>query len=361
MIITKMLLKKYEKGIEGRKFAIFDNIPGQAHGMYRGLTICEKYGAGYKYLHKSKQCIGLKLMCTMENQVRTILMASASEYLWNASSYNAEKARQRSIARIAGSIDAVKPILLFSQEYLKIAYKYPVDKIIRPKKDFITRKGVRPVIYKKLDKREISKYSIDDEEYKKLCIKISLLNNALKEIEQKSKNKMLTDEFKTFFNNMEEIINYLHENSIPPPLIPPVGSYSFNMNNIPGGTRYAKRGPDKLMSVAIYGNQTANNTLTAVFNMEKLPVKDVILQLAGWDCDKNPPTMLIKINKQKIFTGKTTFGHTYPYKTGPGKMTISIPAKCFVKGKNIITIINNAPASDLIDNWIVVAGIKLKF
>ena len=355
------IIKQYEKGIEERRYAIYDNTITQVHGMYRGLVMCEKYAEGYKNLFKSGRCLGSN-GGMFYNEVIAIKCLCIAEWNWNASRYNAEKARQRAIAKTAGNIEAVKPILLFSQEYLKIAYKYPIDKRIRPEKDFIIDKGIRPVVgHKKLKKREIAKYSIDDKEYQRLCEKISFLGDTLKEIEQKSRNKILTAEFKIFYRNMKEIIEHLHKNSIPAPTIDCKGSYTFNMNNIPGGVHYKERGPNKLMSAAIYGNQTANNTFTAIFNLKNLPEKAITLELDGWDCDKNLPPMLIKVNNKKVFSGKTTFGHTYPYKTGPGKMNISIPAKYFNKGKIIIKIIDDAPSSDLVDNWIVVAGIKLKF
>ena len=70
-------------------------------------------------------------------------------------------ARQKAIAKVAGNPGAVKPILQFSNEYIKLAYKYPVDKRIRPVKDFVLLKENRPVIgLVKLDGREISKYSM---------------------------------------------------------------------------------------------------------------------------------------------------------------------------------------------------------
>lgn len=357
------IINKYEKGIEGRRYCIYDNTPGQAHGMRRGLLLCEKYASGYKNLIQSKKCIGIQASCTLDNQMRMIFGASIAEYLWNASRYDAERARQRAIAKVAGNAEAVKPILLFTQEYLKIAYKYPIDKRIRPKKDFILEKGIRQAVgHKKLKKREVAKYSIDSEEYKKLCIKIAFMSNIMKKIEQKSKNKMLTGEFKLFYRNMKEIIDYLHKNSIPAPLIEAEGIYTFDMNRIPGGINYKERGTNKQMSAVIYGNQTANNIFTVTFKLKELSTKNnCTIKLAGWDCDKSIPTMMINVNGHKVFSGKTTFGHTYPYKTGPGKMNISVPAKYLLKGKNIIKIINNAPVSDLIDNWIILAGIKLKF
>lgn len=356
------VVKNYKKGIEGRRFKLFDNTCTQAHGMYRNLTICEQYGAGYKELF-TPECIGVGGCIDMSNEVRKIRCMSMAEFMWNASRYDAERARQQAIAKVAGNVEAVKPILLFSQEFLKVAYKYPIDKRIRPIQDFILGKGIRPAIgTKKLEERELSKYSIDDEEYKQLCKRISLMGKLLEQIEEKSKNKMLTAEFKLFYRNMTEIITYLRKNSLPAPTITPEGSFTFNMNNVPGGTIYKKRGPAKLMSAAIYGKQTANNTFTATFNLASLPVKkNIVLELEGWDCDKNLPLMLIKVNNHKVFSGKTTFGHTYPYKTGPGKMSISFPVKYLCKGKNIIKIINNASVSDFIDNWIVLAGITLKF
>jgi beta-N-acetylglucosaminidase/Glycosyl hydrolase family 20, domain 2 len=357
------IIKKYEKGIEGRRFRIGDNTPGQMHGMYRGLTICEKYGVGYKYLYKSKKCLGIRASCTPNNQVRLILIKSAAEYAWNASRYNPELARQKAIAKISGSIKAVKPILIFSYNYLKLAYKYPIDKRIRPKKDFILGKGIRAVVGgKKLEEREISKYSIDDEEYKKLSENILIMDVELKQINKECKNKMLTAEFNLFYRNMKEIIAYLRKNSVPAAIINPEGSFAFNMNNVPGGVGYKTRGPRKLMSACLYGNQTANNTFTVVFNLKSLPAnKNITLELDGWDCDKHLPLMVIKVNDKKVFAGETTFGHTYPYKTGPGRMNITIPAKYLRAGKNLIKIIDDEPSSDSIDNWLVLAGVKLKF
>ena len=62
-------VKQYEKDIGKRRFDLADNTCTQAHGMYRGLTICEKYGNGYKALWPSK-CIGIKAAIDMSNEVR---------------------------------------------------------------------------------------------------------------------------------------------------------------------------------------------------------------------------------------------------------------------------------------------------
>lgn len=359
----KYIVDKYITGIGGRRFLLCDNTPGQAHGMYRGLTLCEKYGEAYEEIYKSGKCIGAKPNYGFANPMRNIRALSIVEYMWNASRYNAEKARQRAIAKIADNTEAIEAILRYADEYLKIAHKYPVDKRLADKKrkDFCVI-GTRPVVgWKILEDKELSKYSMEDDEYKRLLAKIVDMEVILQEIDKKSRNKLLTAEFHLLQDNLKEIITHIKKKSKPLALINSEGLFSFDMNRIPGGTHYRSRGPNKIMAACLYGNQTATNTFTATFRMTKLPHKAVALKLNGWDCDKSIPPMVVKLNGHKIFFGKSTFGHTYPYKTGPGEMDIKIPEKYFKKGRNELKIIDDAASSDMIDNWIVIAGITFQF
>lgn len=360
----KYIVDKYIKGIGGRRFFICDNTPGQAHGMYRELTVCEKYGEGYDEIYKSGKCVGVKPNYSFSNPMRNIRSLAIAEYMWNASRYNAEKARQRAIVKVAKNPEALSPILRYADEYLKIAYKYPVDKRLPGtiREDFCVTKGLKNVIGRKvLEDKELSKYSMENNEYKRLLGKIADMELILKEIDKSSRNKLLTAEFHLLQDNLKKVIKHIKENSIPLPVVKPEGSFAFDINRIPGGTNYKTRGPDKTMSACLYGNQTATNTFTAVFEMTKVPVKDVVLELSGWDCDKSIPPMVLEINGHKIFSGKTRFARTYPYKTGPGKMSFKIPAKYFSKTRNELKIINNSDSSDMIDNWLVIAEITFKF
>ncbi|MCF6310858.1 MAG: beta-N-acetylglucosaminidase domain-containing protein [Verrucomicrobiales bacterium] len=358
----KEVVTKYQKGIQGRKFIIFDNTPGQQHGMYRGLVICEKYaerkvGDGYKHLYGSN-CIGIKAMSIPDNQVNTIMCLSIAEYMWNASTYDPEKARQRAIARVAGDPDAVLPILEYSHEYLKIAYKYPIDKRVpsKTRSDFVVQEGQRQVVgRRKLEDRELSHYPIDKANYDKLNEKIKSMETLLLTIEETSRNPRLTAEFHMFQKTMIEMIDYLHQKNTSLPLVNPGGMFTFDINNVPGGKSYKIRNGEKV-SCIIYGQQTPNHTLRASFNMDTVPVKDVTLVIEGQDCDTVIAGIRIKINGEEIYVGKTPFvQHGWRAKELP------VSANFFKKGTNTIEIINTTQSSDFVDGWAIISGISLNF
>ncbi len=355
---TKSAIAKYEKGIEGRPFIIADNTPGQAHGMYRGLTICEPYGEprardGYKLLYGTN-CVGVKANFSPDNQVRLIRCMSIAEYMWNASRYNPEKARQRAIAKVAGNPLAVEPILKYAGLYLKLAYKFPIDKRIPSKKrrDFIVEKGQRQVAgLKALEDKELSRYSIGSGEYKKIQGQIKQMDELLKKIVKTCRNPKLTAEFTVYQKNMIEIIDYLHRNNKPLPVIDPHGKYVFNMNDVPGGRGYTNRGNGKI-SCAIYGKQTPYCFLEAVFRMEKLPAGKTVMTIEGRNCDKHIADMKIELNGHRIFSGKTPF-----VVKGWKTKSFTVPAGYFRKGKNVIKILNTSQSSDFIDHWVVISEI----
>jgi len=353
----KNVIKKYEEGISGREYMVFDNTPSQAHGMYRGLTIFEKYGEGYGNLSKSRKCVGFHEMAGFTSPTPDVLSLSIAEYMWNASRYNAERARQRAIAKIAGNPAAVRPILQYSTEYLEIAYKYPIDKRLstRSREDFIVEKGKAPVVGTSvLEEKELSRYSIDDTEYERLKPIIASTQALVREIESTSRNPLLSAEIRMFQRNLIEVIEYLH-NTKKMARITPVSTVVFNINDVPGGIHYADWGNGKI-GCAIYGTQTANNTLEVVFEMDTLPVKDVTLAVEGQDCDKNHADMQIKLNGREIFAGPTPF-----VKNGWVNKEFPISSTIFRTGRNLLQIINTSPSSDYIDHWALISGIEFRF
>ena len=350
----KSVIERYKRGIEGRRFMIHDNTPGQVHGMRRGLTICEKYGEGYKNLY-CDECIGIE-GGGPGNQISLIMCLSIAEYAWNASKYNAEESRQRAIAKIAGNSKAVKPILMFSQEYLKIAYKYPVDKLLNKPEKYNPETGMeRPALSNLLNKRELTRYQIRLQEYNKLQKRIAFLKQTLNEIEENSKNHDLNAIFRLYYDNLVTIINYLYKNSKELVTVTPHGKFYFDINDIPGGCRYQKRDNGKV-STALYGIQTSNNALTVVFNVNELPSQIVRLVLEGQDCDKNIATMKLSVNGHKIYQGNTPF-----VQNGWKKQAFSIPAEYFKIGRNKIEVSNITESSDYIDHWVMISEIALEY
>lgn len=345
------VIEQYEKGIEGRRYVMHDNTPGQCFGMYRGLQICEKHGEGYADLSRREKYLGTRPYgAGNATQMSTVKALQIAEQLWNASRYDAEKARQRAIAKVAGSTEAVEPIIRFSEEYLKIALKYPIDKRL-------SKERLKTAVVGKhqLEDKELTRYTVDDEEYTKLNRKIGWVGDLLKQIEQTCRNPQMTAEFNTFYQNMNEVIAYLHKNNKPLPQVKPEGAFVFNMNDVPGGTRYEKRNNGKV-SCAIYGQQTPTSMLEASFEMENIPARDAVLTIEGQDCDKNIATIRVEINGNKIYEGKTQF-----VQNGWQTKDFSVPAKYFQNGRNVIKITNTCESSDFIDHWVLITEIAIKF
>lgn len=353
---SKPAIKRYETTVEPYKYVLFDNTPTQAHGASRGLAMLEKYATGYKNLLQTKRCVGFEIILFIDNQFRKITAMQAADYMWNAASYDPEKSRQRAIAKVAGSSAAVMPMLNFASTYLKLAYKYPIDKRIRPKKDFIIKTGYRPVTgYKKLDKREMSMFSFDRDEIRQLDRELAELSKLSKKIASLSNNQLLIAELQLLTRNAREIITVLTKNSTAPVKIKPQGTYDFDLNKVPGGIGYRDYGNGKL-SVVIYGEQTANRILTASFNMAELPSKSVNLLLEGQSCDKNMVKIKITLNGKTVYSGITPF-----VQNGWSKKSIAFPAKYFKQGRNTLKIINLANSASSSDYWAMFSGIGFEF
>lgn len=347
-------IDKYEKGIEGRGYAMHDNTPGQCFGAYRGLTICEKYGNGYGNIAKRGKFIGTRAYVNSSNQVRHIKCLQVAEQLWNARNYDVERSRQQAIAKIAGNPSAIDPILNFADEYLKIAYKYPIDKRLRPESDFVLDKNAAPIIRIPLEKRDVSRFSIDDSEYSRLKEKMGEISRYLAQIEETSKNKMLTDEFKLYFRNMQEVIEHLYSKRSTLPVMSADGSLTFEIDKVPGGTHYEKRNNGKI-SCAIYGQQTPNPVLNARFRVEKVPDNDPVLLLEGQDCDKNIATIRVELNGNLIYEGQTPF-----VQNGWKSKEFKVSSKFFKTGVNDLRIENTCQTSDFIDHWALISEIIFK-
>ncbi len=345
------VIDKYEKGIEGRRYIMFDNTPGQCFGMYRRLQLCEMYGKGYKNLSKRKNFLGARPNGIGNGLPCSVIKAfQVAEYLWNAKNYNPEKARQRAIAKVSGNPDAVAPIIRFNDEYLKIAFKYPVDKRLSGKKPRNTGVG-----FYKLDDNEIFRYGIDSKEYAKLKHQTSRIKKLLEKIKSSCRNPQLTAELYRFYENMNKVLDYLHKNNKPLPLFKASGTFYFNMNDVPGGIRYKDRGNGKI-SCVIYGRQTPDNMLEATFQMETLPQKNAILVVEGRNCDKNIADIIVKLNNRKLYDGKSPF-----IQNGWKLKEFHVPAEYFKKGRNTIKIINTCQSSDYIDHWAIISEIGLRF
>lgn len=353
------IIEKYEKGIEGRSYAMFDNTGTQRLGMYRNLIIGEKHGEGFKNIYARKKFIGgVSIGPGVSNQIRLIKNLQVAEMQWNAYSYNAEKARQRAIAKVSGNPNAVESIMRFTEDYRTMAFKYPIEKRTPLKNinDFIIDKGQREVVGRYvLEDKELCRYNIDVMEYAKLKKIMANMSKLLVDIKKESRNELLTKEFEIFQRNMIEIINYIYKNSKPLPMLNPRGTYCFKMSTVPGGLHYRDWGNGKT-GVSVYGQQTPTHTLDAVFQMDTMPTHNIILQIEGQDCDKNIADMRVLFNGYELYKGKTPF-----IKNGWKVIKLSIPAKYFKKGRNVIKIINTSQSSDFIDHWMLISEITLKF
>lgn len=354
----KHVIDKYEKGIEGRRYAMFDNTPGQYFGMYRRLMMCEKHGAGYGELLKRKKFIGVYSLSSIANQIRKISTYQIAEMLWNAQKYNAEKARQRAIAVVAGNPAAVEPIIRYSEEYLSIATKYPIDKRLpteqrasfRIKKGYGLNVGTYP-----LKEEELCRYTIEKKEFANLQRKMKNMALLLKKIKTVCLSEMLIKELEQYQRNMEKIITHIYKNSKPLPVVAPIKKHTFDITKIPGGHAYRNWGNGKI-GASLYGEQTSNDNLYTAFEMKTLPAKDVILEIEGQNCDKHIANMRIVLNNHEIYKGKTPF-----VQNGWTVKKFPIPLKYFKKGRNFLKILNISPSSDYIDHWILISGVNFIF
>lgn len=362
--ISKKHIEEFEKSIEGRQFTFTDHALHSYYGRDRGLvTGTEKYGAGkggpgYKHLYDSK-CLGLRINIAPVNQVRLMLLLSAAEYLWNASSYNPEKARHRAAAKVSGSNEAVEPILEFTRKYRNLLEAYPIDYRLphRSRNEFRTNKDQLRVLGSRVLTEEMSKrYGISDSQYKNLLSTVDEMKMLLAQIEHFSRNSLLVEEYAMMHENMFDIISHLNRKHAPPPLINSQDDFCIDMRLVPGGGIRSYRERNGKIGCAIYGKYTGFNILKPTFRTHSLPEEDVVLKIEGRDSDKNIADIVIEFNGVQIYKGKSPFSR-YNWEIAKFKL----PAEIFQKGENILVIENTTPESDLMDYWVVINEICFSF
>ncbi len=348
-------INAYEKGIGGRNYVIHENIGTQAHGMYRSLVAGETYAAGYGPLADSSKFGGMLALIYPSNQMRTIKCWQMADYYWNAHNYDAEKSRQRAIAKVAGSAAAVEPMIRFSEEYLKIAYKYPVDKGLPGKKSkdpsYRSNGSQDPVIGRSvLAEKEVARYSIGEADYQAVLQQLAALEKRLQTLTENCPNKILAEEAGIMADNARAIIEYLYRNQVEEPRFD--HKLVFDINRIPGGTHYRNHGNGKI-GCALYGQLTPYKELEIHFIMPK--PEELQLFIEGQNCDKNRAAVKFEINGHEVFSGPGPFGDYPEWR----EVRYSIPAGCLKEGRNTLKIINLSPYSDFIDHWIIVSGLRL--
>ncbi len=345
-------VKKYEEGIEGRNFFIGENIVTMTHGMYRNLIVAESHAEGYRSLAASPKFVGGRANLTPENQLRKTKSMQVADFYWNARGYNAERTRQQAIAIMVGA-KAVEPLIRFSESYLKLAYKYPVDQALPGTKandpSFRAKGMTRPVIGRKvLRESEVQRYAIDENDYRLAMTQLKDAQDWSAKFEATSNNPIFSEEVAIMTRNAGAMIDYLYRNQKALPEFK--DKLEFDINNIPGGTHYKDRGNGKI-GCALYGQLTPYKQLEAVFNTNNR--EDAYLTVEARNCDKNLATVRFELNGHKIFEGISPFGEYPEWK----KIRYCIPAGYFQKGRNVLKIINLSPYSDFLDHWIIITGL----
>ncbi len=334
-------VKRFKDGIEGRRFVVFDNTPGQMYGYGKNIRIFDSYAAEYDGLWE--YCYGIHGMHRFSNPpfpwLSDALGMIMAEYMWNADNYDAEKTVRKVIVKVAGK-KAVEPLLSFKYHYLRIVAKYPVWK--------------EPA---KISNEEKNRYKIDDDRYNKIKIDIDALKDNLEKIKTVSINKEIIGELETLYRWVVEGIELLRIRELK--TYKPNGEISFLPDDFFGGSGYTVYSylcePKK--AVWIYGKRTTTHTLEAKFKLSSLPQSDATLTIEGQDDDKEGKTKIeISINGNILFNGPNHF-------IEKGWSKISYPIKkSFLKiGENILVIRNLEDSDSFNSKWFMVSEAKIVF
>ena len=281
------------KGLEGRRFVLFDNTFGQPLGKARGPVLFETYASGYSALLTTDKFAGIHVMGVMGRNSRFVIkVMQVADYLWNAKRYNPERSRQRVLSKIAGT-DAVESLLNFRREIIKVAKVFPIDKTI---------KQLQYIGY-------LKSIIVTAEQHK---TNIALLKQAgvyLKQIEQTCKNRKLVKELQELHKNSINIVNYYYQKNRQGKTVKPEGLVKFEFpTDIVGGTyfrNYAWKCP-KRNGVAVYGKAKLGGSKAFInFKLDQLPSKDVTLIVEGQACQGI--VHAIRINGTTLLKAKDVF------------------------------------------------------
>ncbi|MCF6175578.1 MAG: protein O-GlcNAcase [Victivallaceae bacterium] len=325
------------KGIEGRRFVVFDNTFAQPLGKNRGPVLFEQYAVGYQALTETDKCLGLHVMGVMNRNVRfTIKGMQIADYLWNAKRYNPERSRLRVLTQIAGA-EAVKPLLAFRRKMIKVAKDFPIEKTIA-----------------RLNKGYLKSIIVTEQQYKTNLEWLKQANAYLQQIEKTCKNKALIAELQQMHKNGIAIVNYFYHKSRKGKTIKPEGIVTFEFPaDIVGGIyfrNYAWKCP-KRNGVAVYGRGKPGGAKAFInFKLTELPTKEIKLSIEGQAC--HGIVFAIRINGTTLIENKDIF----PYGNWKTKQ-LTIKKSLLKPGLNVIEFETmNAGAA-----WVMISKVELKF
>lgn len=186
-------IKRFKKGIEERRFVIFDNTPGQRHGMGRGIRMFDPWADRFGNLHKF--AYGIHGMQGFSEppypKIADIQALTMADYMWNPGNFDAKTTLIKAMTRVAGK-EAVDHLFKFRHHYLRIAHRFPVE--VKPAKLSIEKK---------------KSFKVTEEKYRRLQPDIKGVRKALEKIKRTSKNVQLAENLESKYKLMIEVIHSL--------------------------------------------------------------------------------------------------------------------------------------------------------
>ena len=333
-------IEAYHEAIGGRRFIIFDNTPGQRHGLGRRVTFFDPYADGYGNLHRS--CYGIQAMAIFgDTVVRNAQAMIIAEYMWNADIYRAEDAVKRVMAHVLGR-KAVPSLLVFRHHYLRILKAYPIERQLSQ-------------ITGTMRKR----YALTDEQSKRVELSLQGARSALHELEQLQPEHPLVLELAEKYQAMHAMLDALREQPVAVNEYDATGTIELDLDTFAGGEGYRTYGNrcEPRYAVWTYGMQTPFHTLTTRFRLKSAPDRPVKLVLTGQDDDKNGSTRIqIVINDQPAFDGDNTC-----VPLGWSDQTIHLPPGLLQVGENHLVIRNLEPSPSLGSEWFMISRCAFVF
>ena len=188
---TKKMIREFKRGLEGRKFILFDNTPGRR----RGIIMFDDYASGFKPL-LNEGCYGVNVLFRFGYPVKyselsKIMGMTIAEYLWNADKYTPSKAVRRIMVKTAGRA-SIKHLLEFKKHFLKIASTCPVEKNLA-----------------KLSSADKKRYRLTYDDYRDLEPEIIAAGKALVKARETCKNKKLISELEAYYDQMIDVVKAL--------------------------------------------------------------------------------------------------------------------------------------------------------
>ena len=324
----------YHKAIGGRRFVIFDNTPGQRHGLQRRVSFFDPYADGYGNLHRS--CYGIQAMAIFgDTMVRNAQAMIMTEYMWNADTYRAEDAVRRVMAHIVGR-EAVPSLLVFRHHYLRILKAYPLEKPLDQVTDTMRKR-----------------YALTDEQFKRVESSLQGARSALHELQELRPEHPLVLEIGEKYRAMQAMLNALREQPVTVNAYDAHGTIELDLDTLAGGEGYRVYGNrcEPRYAVWIYGTQTPFHTLATRFRLTSPPDRPAKLVLTGQDDDQDGTTRIrIALNEQTVFEGDNTC-----VPLGWSDQTIALPPGLLRSGENRLVIRNREPSPSLGSEWFMIS------